>query len=206
MAPTKTTWPVRRARSRRTWEKQRANRANTGRKQGIFSDEAFTFDPVQNIYRCPAGQILKPRRIHPLRRTLEYKAPARACAVCALHAQCTRSHHGRTVQRHENQEALNVARAQAHSVAARRNRKRRQHLMEASFADAANNHHFKRARWRRLWRQQIQDYLIAAIQNMRILLAHQNPKRSAAAAVALPECVTSLLLQACFASLIPLSP
>src|SRR5882724_156598 len=72
------------------------NRANTGRKQGIFSDEAFTFDPVQNIYRCPAGQILKPRRIHPLRRTLEYKAPARACAVCALHAQCTRSHHGRT--------------------------------------------------------------------------------------------------------------
>jgi len=54
--------------------------------------------------------------------------------------------------------------------------------MEASFADAANNHHFKRARWRRLWRQQIQDYLIAATQNVRILLAHQTPKRSAAAA------------------------
>jgi hypothetical protein len=49
--------------------------------------------------------------------------------------------------------------------------------MERSFADAANNHHFKRARWRRLWRQQIQDYLIAAIQNVRTLLAHQNPKK-----------------------------
>ncbi|PYJ68421.1 MAG: hypothetical protein DME76_12345, partial [Verrucomicrobia bacterium] len=72
---------------------------------------------------------------------------------------------------------------QAHSVAALRNRKRRQHLMEASFADAANNHHFKRARWRRLWRQQIQDYLIASIQNVRILLKHTNPKRGAAAAV-----------------------
>src|SRR5438477_4575049 len=182
------------------------NTANTGRKEGIFGDEAFTFDPVQNIYRCPAGQILKPRRVHAVRRTLEYKAPGRVCATCALRAQCTRSHHGRTVQRHENQEALNVARAQAHSFAARRNRKRRQHLMEASFADAANNHHFKRARWRRLWRQQIQDYLIAAIQNMRILLAHQNPKRSAAAAVALPEYVTRLQLHPCFASLIPLSP
>jgi hypothetical protein len=56
-------------------------------------------------------------------------------------------------------------------------------LIERSFADAANNHHFKRARWRRLWRQQIQDYLIAAIQNVRILLVHQNPKPSAAAAV-----------------------
>jgi hypothetical protein len=48
------------------------------------------------------------------------------------------------------------------------------------------NHHFKRARWRRLWRQQIQDYLIAAIQNVRILLAHQNPKRSAASALVAP--------------------
>src|SRR5947207_11550902 len=171
------------------------NTANTGRKEGIFGDEAFTYDPVQNIYRCPAGQILKPRRVHPVRRTLEYKAPARVCAACALRAQCTRSHHGRTVQRHENQEALNVARAQAHSVTAYRNRKRRQHLVEASFADAANNHHFKRARWRRLWRQQIQDHLIAAIQNVRILLAHQNPNRTAAAALIAPETNTFRILQ-----------
>jgi hypothetical protein len=59
--------------------------------------------------------------------------------------------------------------------------------MEKSFADAANNHHFKRARWRRLWRQQIQDYLIAAIQNVRILLAHQNPQRSAAMVAVVPR-------------------
>jgi hypothetical protein len=57
--------------------------------------------------------------------------------------------------------------------------------MERSFADAANNHHFKRARWRRLWRQQIQDYMIAVVQNVRILLAHQNPRKSAAAAMLL---------------------
>ncbi len=156
------------------------------RQQGIFDDEAFTYDPIADVYRCPAGQTLKPRRVHPIRRTLEYKASAKICGGCALRAQCTRSASGRTVQRHEKQEALNVARAQANSPAARRNRKRRQHLMEASFADAVNNHHFKRARWRRLWRQQIQDYLIAAIQNIRILLKHQNPKRSAAAALVVP--------------------
>ena len=161
-------------------------KARNGRERTIFGDEAFTYDPVGNIYRCPAGQTLKPRRIHPIRRTIEYKAPRRVCAACVLRAQCTRSHHGRTVQRHEKQPLLDVARAQAHSAAARRNRKRRQHLIERSFADAANNHHFKRARWRRLWRQQIQDYLIAAIQNVRILLAHQNPKQSAAVALMLP--------------------
>jgi hypothetical protein len=147
-------------------------------------DDAFRYDPARDVYRCPAGQILKPRRIHPIRRTLEYKASAKICGRCALRAQCTRSAHGRTVQRHEKQEALNKARAQARSQAARRDRKRRQHLMEKSFADATNNHHFKRARWRRLWRQKIQDYLIAAIQNVRILLAHQNPRRSAAMAAA----------------------
>ena len=158
------------------------NTSNTGRKEGIFGDEAFNYDPVADVYRCPAGEVLKPRRIHPIRRTLEYKASARVCGGCVFRARCTRSAYGRTVQRHEKQELLNKARAQANSVAARRNRKRRQHLMEKSFADAANNHHFKRARWRRLWRQQIQDYLIAAIQNVRILLAHQNLKRTAAMA------------------------
>jgi transposase len=169
-----------------------ASKAHNGRDQGIFGDEAFTYDPVSDIYRCPAGQILRPRRVHPIRRTLEYKATASVCAACVLRPQCTRSSHGRTVQRHEKQAVLDIARAQAHSVAARRNRKRRHHLMERSFADAANNHHFKRARWRRLWRQQIQDYLIAAIQNVRILLAHQNPKPSVAAAVTVPALVTRL--------------
>ena len=169
-----------------------ASKAHRGRDQGIFGDEAFTYDAVHDLYRCPAGQTLKPRRLNPIRRTLEYKAPARVCAACVLRARCTRSHHGRTVQRHEKQAALNVAHAQAHSAAARRNRKRRQHLMERSFADAANNHHFKRARWRRLWRQQIQDYLIAAIQNVRILLAHQNPKNSAAAAMIFDNFVARL--------------
>jgi hypothetical protein len=161
-------------------------RARAGRERDIFGDEAFTYDPERDIYLCPAGQTLKPRRMHPIRRTIEYKAPARVCNACVLRAECTRSHHGRTVQRHEKQIALDLARAQAHSVAAQRDRKRRHHLMERSFALAANNHHFKRARWRRLWRQQIQDYLIASIQNVRILLAHQNPKRSAAAAITLP--------------------
>jgi transposase len=169
-----------------------ASKAHNGRDQGIFGDEAFTYDPVSDIYRCPAGQILRPRRVHPIRRTLEYKATASVCAACVLRPQCTRSSHGRTVQRHEKQAVLDIARAQAHSAAARRNRRRRHHLMERSFADAANNHHFKRARWRRLWRQQIQDYLIAAIQNVRILLAHQNPKLSVAAAVTVPALATRL--------------
>ena len=42
--------------------------------------------------------------------------------------------------------------------------------MEGSFGRAANEHGFKRSRWRRLWRQEIQDWLIAAVQNVKLLL------------------------------------
>jgi hypothetical protein len=41
--------------------------------------------------------------------------------------------------------------------------------MERSFARAVR-FGFKRARWRRLWRVQIQEYLTAAIQNIMILV------------------------------------
>ena len=162
-----------------------ASKVRLGHDQSLFGEEAFTYDAKSNVYWCPAGQSLKALPLDPIRRRIKYKAPARVCGACALRAQCTRSVHGRTVHRYENQLTLDVARAQAHSAAARRDRKRRHHLMERSFADATNNHHFKRARWRRLWRQQIQDYLIAAIQNVRILLAHQPPRQSAAAALPL---------------------
>jgi hypothetical protein len=63
-----------------------------------------------------------------------------------------------------------AARAQSHSVEAKRDRRKRKWLMEGSFADAAVNHGFKRSRWRRLDKQRIQDYLIATVQNIRILL------------------------------------
>jgi len=156
-----------------------AGQKNNHHCRGIFPDTAFNYDVATNTYRCPAGQTLYPRRLHPVRRTMEYAARKGVCARCLLRAQCTRARLGRTVKRHEKQAALDLARSQAHSAAAERDRRRRRHLMEGSFADAANNHHFKRAHWRRLWRQQIQDYLIAACQNIRLLLRHGGEGRVA---------------------------
>ena len=154
------------------------------RSQGIFPDSAFEYEAATNTYRCPAGQTMKPRRLHPDKRTWEYHLPKGVCAACSLRAQCTRASYGRTIHRHEHQELLDQAREQAHSAAARRNRKRRQHVAEVSFADAANHHGFKRARWRRLWRVQIQDWLIAAIQNIKVLLkSHLKPVVAVGAAV-----------------------
>ena len=48
--------------------------------------------------------------------------------------------------------------------------------MERSFAQASR-YGFDRARWRRLWRVQIQEYLVAAVQNIRILTTHFKEQR-----------------------------
>ena len=149
-----------------------AKQTNNPRRKGIFPDTAFSYDPQSNTCQCPSGQTMRPRRLHPVRRTWEFVAAKGVCAACRLRAQCTRAVTGRTVKRHEYQSLLDQARQQAHSPEAYRDRCRRKHLAEGSFADAANNYHFKRSRWRRLWRQQIQDFLIGAIQNVKIMMKH----------------------------------
>jgi len=47
-----------------------------------------------------------------------------------------------------------------------------------------------RARWRRLWRQQIQDYLIATVQNVRTLIRHGQGGGSVQSA----QCVKGVLV------------
>ena len=155
------------------------------RSEGIFPASAFPYDQRTNSYRCPAGHTMKPRPLHPEKRTSEYQLPKAVCAACPLRPQCTPAVlYGRTIHRHEHQDLLDRARQQAHSAAAHRDRNSRQHLAEASFAEAATQHGFKRARWRRLWRVQIQDWLIAGIQNIKILLKHRlKPVATAATAL-----------------------
>jgi transposase len=155
-----------------------------GQRQKFFGQEQFIYQAHSQSYRCPAGKTLKRWRYRPDKGGWQHKAKAAECAQCPLREQCTDSKHGRLVQRLDRQFEVDWLRAQSASATARRDRRRRRHLMEGSFADAANRHGFKRARWRGLWRQQVQGHLIAACQNIRILLNRRVPRpRIAAAAV-----------------------
>jgi len=157
-------------------------KAKAGKVEGIFPENQFKYQAQDDTFVCPAAKTLKRRRYIKRQRVWEYAADKGVCTQCPLQTRCTRSKTGRTLSRHEHAQVLEQCRAQAHSLAAKRDRARRQYLLEGSFADAANNHGFKRSRWRRLWRQQIQDYLIAAIQNIRIMLS-RSVLRPAASAV-----------------------
>jgi len=143
----------------------------SGRQRDIFPREAFLYDPENNHYICPAGEILRKRSYYKERRHYEYKASSEICRQCRLKKKCTRSKDGRTLKRHVRQDELDIMLKDAHSREARKDIKTRQHLSERSFAQSTR-YGFKRARWRRLWRMEIQDFLIAAVQNIRILIDH----------------------------------
>ena len=143
----------------------------SGRQAGILPKEAFTYEPGTDSFTCPAGQRLTRRRLNVRRQQWEYTAGVAACARCPLRPQCTRSQSGRSLQRHVRQAALDRMRSQAESPQGRADRRQRQHLMERSFA-RGTRYGIKRARWRRLWRVSIQEYLTATIQNILVFLRH----------------------------------
>jgi len=103
------------------------------------------------------------------RKHYEYKASAGTCAQCKFRKKCTRSKDGRSLKRHARQDELEAMLKEAGSIKARRDIKHRQDLSERSFA-WSTRYGYKRARWRNLWRMQIQDFLIAAVQNITILI------------------------------------
>jgi transposase len=146
------------------------SRQHNVRQEGIYGVERFSYEADTDSFTCPAGKGLTRHHYHAGRGYYEYRTAPGVCARCPLQAECTRAKAGRTLKRYQGQEFLDRARRQSHGPAARRDRKRRQWLQERNFAEAAVEHGCKRARWRGLWRQQIQDLLIAAIQNLKIYL------------------------------------
>jgi transposase len=147
-------------------------------KQNIFGEERFEYDRESDTYCCPAGHRLKPRSLHMSRQSRDYAAPKKVCGACDLRDQCTKSKSGRTIKRHLRQEDLDRMREASRSAKAKRDIKTRQHLMERSFA-RGTWYGFDRARWRRLWRVKIQEYLIAAVQNIEALIRYgEQPKKS----------------------------
>jgi hypothetical protein len=139
--------------------------------QGLFAPKQFVYEAAQDRFLCPGGHHLLLHQCKPEINAKVYLIErTELCQACPLRSECTRAKNGRSLQVPTDYALLQKAWNETNSPAARHNRLRRQHVMERSFADAANNHGSKRARWRRQWRQQIQSWLIAAIQNLRLLI------------------------------------
>lgn len=150
-----------------------ARQKGTGRRAEIFDLSEFIYDKKTDTYTCPAGERLSPKKHKKKRKAIEYSLSKRICMRCELRDRCTRSKNAaRTIKRHLRQEELDKMRRISKSAQSRRDLRTRKHFMERSYADAANNHGFKRSRWRGIDRIAIQDLMIAVAQNIRILIKH----------------------------------
>lgn len=146
-----------------------------GSKQiGKFSHDMFKYDKRDDCFICPADQkLLRYDHKKPTDGHWRYRAERKVCEQCKFFSQCVTSKTwGRQVVRNVDVEYIEWA----DSCLPRYERKclmaRRKYKAEGSFADAANNYGFKRARWRGLDKMQIQNLMIAAIQNLGKLLRY----------------------------------
>ena len=142
-----------------------------------FDHDKFEYDKINNRYICPAGNYLKFAQKKEKENRTVYKIDREICEQCPYFEKCVSSKKtGRQVQRNTNQEYIDWA-DNCLSVYQRKSlMARRKHKAEGSFADAANNHSFKRSRFRGMKKVQIQNLLIAATQNLRKLLRHVSRK------------------------------
>lgn len=150
---------------------------------GKFSHDQFVYDPKQDCFICPAGQRLEryDRQRPAGEMGWRYRASRQTCQACSCFSQCVSS---KTFGRQITLNVRTEYRQWADECLSASERKRlmahRRAKAEGSFADAANNHGFKRARWRGLSMVQIQNLMIAAIQNLRKLLRAAAPGKPAA--------------------------
>jgi hypothetical protein len=80
----------------------------SGRRDGIYPESMFRYQPESDTFLRPDGQPMKPRRLHSVRLTWEYVIKRGVCLKCHLRKFCTRSRTGRTMRRHRNQKLLEV--------------------------------------------------------------------------------------------------
>lgn len=154
-----------------------------GKGVGIYEAKDFAYDAEQDAYLCPNGQWL--RRFCTTREgNARYHAAKGVCAACPVRSLCTNARDGRRLTRNAGQEWIDWADGCYSREHRRRLCRRRMYRAEGSFADAANNHGYKRARWRGLTGMTIQNLLVATAQNLRKLLRARRRKPAVAASVA----------------------
>ena len=131
----------------------------------------FSYDQATDTFRCPAGKTLPRRQYNRDENTVIYEAPRDVCEKCIHFSRCVTSKtQGRRIRRNLNDPYIDWADNCLSRPERKRLMARRKAKIEGSFADAANNHGFKRARWRGLEQVGIQNLMIATAQNLRKLL------------------------------------
>jgi len=138
-----------------------------------FGAAHFSYDAEQNVYRCPAGQLLRPSRIEWQLEQTEYQAAATTCNACPQKVACTASDHGRQLHRSFHAAAMERVKEAAGSPAFTKALQKRRVWVEPLFAEAKQWHGLQRFRLRGVHNVNIEGVFVAAGQNLKRYLAKQ---------------------------------
>jgi transposase len=159
-----------------------------GKAGPYFSKEEFAYDPHQDLYRCPAGEILRPKTFRAARNQILYKTEPGTCTSCSMRARCTDNKTGRQVLRHRDERYVDRVKSYRGTFAYEKALRKRRVWVEPLFGEAKDWHGMRRFRLRRLEKVNIEALLIATGQNIKRLVAPRNwaPRKLAQAAALRP--------------------
>ncbi len=141
-----------------------------------FTSDKFIYDQEGDCYWCPAGHALQRKYAREAEGVVIYQIDIANCQVCPHSSKCaTGEKSGRQIQRSSYAPYYEWADGCLSSSQRKGLMSRRKAKAEGSFADATNNHGYKRSRWRGLTMAGIQNLMIAAVQNRRKLLGYRRP-------------------------------
>jgi transposase len=154
-----------------------------GKARPYFSKEEFAYDPEQDLYQCPVGEILRPKTFRSARNQVIYKTEPGICNSCSIRPQCTDNLTGRQVLRHLEERYVDRVKSYRGTFSYEKALRKRRVWVEPLFGEAKDWHGLRRFRLRRLEKVNIEALLIASGQNVKRLVAarERGPRKLAQA-------------------------
>jgi Transposase DDE domain len=137
-----------------------------------YPAKLFQYNPQDDHYACPQGQILSLTARRNTEQVILYRAKARVCNTCPVKGRCTGSKSGRHIFRSFFQEVLDKAESYRQTEAYLKAMRKRSVWVEPLFGEAKEFHRLRRFRLRRLFKVNIEGVMVAAGQNLKRLIKH----------------------------------
>jgi transposase len=134
---------------------------------GFWGKDHFQYIPEQDIYLCPAGEIMKNAGLCQYNRRITYRCLPGTCQSCRLNKQCTKEGHSRIVTRFVNQRLVEEARERTGNPLGKELMRQRKTRVEGIFALGKELHGMRRTRLMGRWKVQIQLWMTAIVINLK---------------------------------------
>jgi hypothetical protein len=157
------------------------------RSDRFYALEHFRYDPQQDVYQCPQGQVLTRQERSEQRQHVVYRARPKVCNACPVKSACTDSQRGHSVVRSFFQDALDRVQGYRTTEAYKKALRKRQVWVEPLFGEGKQWHGMRRFRLRGLDKVNIEGLLRAAGQNIKRLLKGRSWTRPLKRLAALAE-------------------